>query len=493
MTGIDTYIEEVIARGDEGSDLLRARTAPTLSNSDIVDVVVGAGQRLAVLRIPEDHYVVVHSIGGDPNERDPERHAASLVDKLVAQAGSIGSLKLTPVAFSNVIDSRTGDISLIDGIAGSLVERANHYGLAIMTGENAILGDRVSEDAQANVMGTMISLVSKDKLEMPKGGIFSAEEDLYAVFDPQGRAVFINADGVGTKTEFYERTGISYNSAINDFMAMNLDDTSKIGAVARVISSLVETRRQTLIQIQGIAKHLKYLAAKMGLIGILQHEEVGDRIRGYSDESDSYNISGSVVSTIDENRLRNPLKPEAGEYVVAIAGRQPNPRSNGITSKRETMVELFGEDWHGTDIGKIFLEYLAAPSTVLYPAFRGLIDSGLATSVYHMSGGAFNGKLARPLAEHGLFVRLENLFKPDWRELALAGASFTSAEVAYAKWPMGNDGFVTTGYLDEAMNTIRERYSLRARAVGRLEEATDGRTGVELVAVNGEEVYYSGK
>lgn len=496
MTGIDTYIREVIEIGDEGSDLLRARTAPTLSNSDIVQVVEGAGQSLAVLRIPEDHYVVVHSIGGDPNERNPERHAASLVDKLVAQAGAIDGLKLTPVAFSNVIDSRTGDISLIEGIAGSLVERANHHGLAIMTGENAILGERVSEHVQANVMGTMMSLLPKSPgFAIPPDGTIKCNGNVYGVFDSAGRAVFINSDGIGTKTEFYERLAKTrpraYGLGWDDFAAMNLDDGSKIGATARVISGVVETSGN--ISFELIDRHASAQARIMKITSILQHEDVGDRMVGYTEGVACYNMSGSVVSTINENRLRNPLKPEAGEYVVAIAGKQSNPRSNGITSKRETMVRLFGEHWHEKEIGKIFLEYLAAPSIILSPIFDRLISSELATSVYHMSGGAFNGKLAKPLARHGLFVRLEGLFKPDWRELALAGASFTSAEVAYAKWPMGNDGFVTTGNLDETMNMIRNDYRLRARVVGCLKEATDGRTGVELVASNEETVYYSGK
>jgi len=114
-----------------------------------------------------------------------------------------------------------------------------------------------------------------------------------------------------------------------------------------------------------------------------------------------------------------------------------------------------------------------------------------------MSGGAFDGKLARPLAKDDLFVRVANLFPADWRESTIVGARCTPAEVAYAKWPMGNEGFVTTNRPNDTMEVIASRkYGLEARIVGRIETAIDGRTGVELAEVNasnGKPVYFSGK
>ena len=159
------------------------------------------------------------------------------------------------------------------------------------------------------------------------------------------------------------------------------------------------------------------------------------------------------------------------------------------------MVELFGLEWHETEIGKFFLEFLEEPSTIFYGLFKKLRENNLATSFYHMSGGAFDGKLARPLAKHEFFAKLENLFPADWREYAIAGKRFTPAETAYAKWPMGNEGFVTTSTPKEAINCINP-FGLEGRTVGYLEFARDGRTGVELEGIkssNGENVYYSGR
>jgi phosphoribosylaminoimidazole (AIR) synthetase len=289
------------------------------------------------------------------------------------------------------------------------------------------------------------------------------------------------------KTEFYERFG-NFKQGLFDSLAMKLDDLIKLGATAKVVSDVVETKGA--VPMRELHEFSEQLSDQFGIAYTLQQEEVSERINGFKEDAPVYNVSGSSVSLIDEERLKNPLVPHEGEYLVAIRGK-PNPRSNGITDKRKTMIKLFGENYHKTEAGKFFLEYLASPSIVFYPIFKDLIDEGKATSVYHMSGGAYNGKLAKPLAKHGLFVGIENLFAPDWRELALGGASFTSAQTAYAKWPMGNDGFITTTKPD-IVHYLRTM-GLEGRIVGKLEKRAGGKTGVELTAFNGEKIYYPGK
>jgi len=483
---IDRYIADVIGRGDEGSALLNQLTNPTLRNYEFVDVLEDGMNGLAVLRVPKDHLVAVHSLGGDPALLDSSDHASSMIDNLVKSAKKEG---FTPIAFSNVIDARDGKTEEVRKIGEALRGKADEESLAILNGELAILGKRVN--CAANIMGTMISLAPRSG--DTKEGIFLRKTGIpFAVFHPRSKPLYINSDGIGTKTEFYERAG-KFTTAWNDFAAMNLDDTVKLGATAQVLSGVVETRKGRKdkgIPFNLINHHAKFTGNMMGLYSILHCSDVGERIRGYNDDWSTLNLSGSVVSTIDEERLRNPLRPSAGESLIAIRGN-PNPRSNGITDKRKMMVHLFGERWHETPEGKLFLEFLAEPSTILYPVFTELIQRNLATSVYHMSGGAFKGKLARPIAKHGLYVNMKDLFLPDYRELALAGAGFTSAEVAYSKWPMGNDGFVTTKDPERTIRDIR-KMGLEARVVGQL-EMTD-KTGVRLeVPTTGEFVEYSGR
>jgi len=512
--GVDEYIARTIREGDKGSKLLAAKVAPTLAHPLVDRISEGMGG-INVLRPPADSLIVVHSSGGDHSQRDLRQYVNSVVEKMVSDSVRIGA---EPMGFGDVVDASSMDLKMIAAIGDELRACADHYLLPVMNGELADLGARVN--CQANLSGTIISALPKNsRFARAVPGVFEHGGVTYAVFDPKGQAVFINCDGIGTKTEFYERVMENVLAVIEDrvsrlelgfrdglrcgvedFAAMNLDDTAKLGATARVLSGVLETRGK--IPAELVKEKLKRITEAFGVLGILQHEDVRDRIQGYYPSADTYNISGSAVSTIDENRLRNLPKPLEGDTLIAIRG-ESNPRSNGITAKRKTMVKILGEKWHQTFSGEVFLEYLTSPSTILYPTFSRLLQEGLATSVFHNSGGAYNGKLARPLAKHNLFVDLgDRLFQPDWREVTLAAYSL-SVRDAYEKWPMGTDGFVSSSRPEEAVAAIKEA-GLEARPVGRLEKArgdASGRylrtgepvTGVRLEAFNGQEVYFSGR
>jgi phosphoribosylaminoimidazole (AIR) synthetase len=158
------------------------------------------------------------------------------------------------------------------------------------------------------------------------------------------------------------------------------------------------------------------------------------------------------------------------------------------------MTKAFGREWHTTEEGNLFMPFLKEPSTVLYPLFRDMIDKGYATSVFHPSGGAYDGKLARPLAKEGLYVELKHMFSPDWRDIAMVGMGFSSAKDVYTKRPMGTDGFASVhgDNVNFALDSIREK-GLEGRIVGRLEKAQGYRTGVSMKAANGESLYFQGK
>jgi len=480
MSRVDEYIANTIKKGDEGSKLLAALCAPTLKFREEVDIIKEGMNGVAVLRVPQGMLVAAHSVGGNYYDRSFYNYVASAFGKAV-QANNV--INGVPIAFADVIDANNAERDLVKVIGNTLVSEASHLRVPIINGELADLGARVNPHLGASLALTTVSLVSKKNI---KPGVFSRNGIQYAIFDPKGKAVWMNSDGIGTKTEFYERAG-KEEFGYNDSLAMKVDDTIKIGATPKVVSDVVETRGE--VPFNRIRRHATRLGNKLGILTILQREEAGDRIRGYSDTSPAYNISGTVVSTIDESWLRNPPHPSPGEALIAIRG-EPNPRSNGITAKRKLMIKLFGENWHKTPEGNLFMNYLASPSIVLYPVFRDLMDDQLASSVYHLSGGAWEGKLARPLAKHGLGVTIENQFAPDWREVTLAAHSL-SARDSYAKWPMGTDGFVTTSKPGEAIDRIR-RHGLEAKEVGTLRRARTN-AGVNLTAYNGEKIRFSGK
>jgi len=477
MSKTNDYIRDVQEQGDEGSDLLRAMTIPTLKNQpNLVDVIENVG---AVLRVPEDYVVAVHSTGGDPLITDLKDCADSMMESGIIQASWIGG---TTVALGNVVDSYSGEPDVLEAVAAGMVHGANSHGLAIMNGENAILGDRVNPEIKANVTGTFITLVERGVREP---GIHCTAGISYAIFDPAGEAVFINCDGVGTKTEFYERAG-SYCMAVQDFAAMNLDDLAKIGATAQVLSGVAEARGH--ISFGDIDSFASVLGKQHGYKGIMQHEKVEDRIAGYG--PNNFNISGSAVSTINEERLEaiangKILVPHEGDSVIAITGAA-NPRSNGITAIRKAMIDTYGERWHPGR--EEMLGYLTTPSIVFYPLFSELIDQGLATMVTHMSGGSHNGKLATPLAKHKLYADITPHAPTVMDGILMQGAGLKPEE-AYQMWPMNNHAYVTTPKPAEVLETIGQ-HDLVGKAVGVLQLA-DAK-GLLIRAPNTEPIYFPG-
>jgi len=480
MGNVDDYIENVIRQGDEGSRYLAASAAPTLANGEAVEVLEDGMNGLAVLRIPDDQVCGAVSVGGDSSLSDSREYAVSVVDRAVALIEKHG---FDPIGFADIIDSSTGSLDDLKVMQEAIIERVNHYGLPIVNGENAILSDRVT--GVANITGTVIGTCSDERKGFP-----NMLDSGVAVFHPKGQAVYVNCDGIGTKGEFGERDGTP-EVGLYDSTAMKVDDLIKVGGRFKAMCEGVEYSGEIdRVKFFGVAYDL---GIKLRGPVALSFEDMGGRIQGYKSGVLATNFSGTSFSTIDEDQLRNPLKPKAGEYLVAIRG-EPNPRSNGISERRGLMVKMFGREWHKTKEGKLFMPFLKQPSTILYPLFRDMIDEGYATSVFHLSGGSYDGKLARPLAKENLYVELEHLFDPDWRDIAMVGMGFTPAKEAYAKRPMGVDGFVSV-YENRVASAIDciGKHDLEGRIVGRLEKAKGDRTGVSLVAANGESLYFQGK
>ena len=480
----DEYLRECIQKGDEGSELLAKVCAPTLTANRFVRII-GPEKRVA-LEIPEGYRVFVHSTAAR-HSQDRRKSGESLVNKLMKQASHI---RATPLAMTDIIDSSTGDTNMLREIAEGMAEYAKTSGIAIINGENAILGDVI--DGDYNLSGTMMSIApSVDAF--PLEGIFEIEGNKYAHFIPRKELgeefVVANSDGIGTKTRFYQRKGLWWPS-VNDFLAMILDDQAKVrGARVKAASGVIETNKPARQAIE-CQQYIEDRCKEMRILGTLQ-KEFG-RLNAYKEGVAAYNIGGTAVGVISEKDLENPLIPQPEDKIIAVRGKS-NPRSNGITDKRKKMIQYFGKNWDETEIGKRFLEYLAEPSTVLYPVFKELVDKGLATGVFHMSGGAYNGKFARPLAKNNRYAKIKDLFFPDWRELTLIGASSTSAETAYSKFSMGNDGFITTSNPGEATKIIRTS-GLQSRVVGEIfDSEVPERRGLELQAYNGETVYFPGK
>lgn len=473
---IDSYMLD-IAEKEGSSGILAELALPTLEREFVHQVVPGKNG-LSFLKIPEDWLLVGHSSGGDHRITDPGEYSKSVFRSLVENTKKIGAI---PIAAADVIDASSTDESFVRSVGIPFSQMALESKVAILNGELAKLGPMVN--CPCNISGTMLGLIPRDS-QYSRGAprVFEINGVKYFVFDPKGKFVWMNSDGTGTKPLTNSRFGKYEESVVDDF-AMQFDDKGKFGGGALASFNLIETSGE--VPFDRMNEYAIKIAGKMNAFAIIQHERVGNRLKGPHGEKNIWNISGTLVSLVDEDMINNMPRPKEGDSLVAIKG---NGRSNGYTDRRNLVVEWFGEDWHETEGGKYFGDFLTKPSILFYPIFSELISQGLANSVYHMSGGAFRDKLANPIAKHGLYAEIGieegsvQLFKPDPREAAFV--SQFNISNAYTKFAVGNEGFVSTTKPQEVIKFLKDR-GHEARVVTKLEKK-EGVKGILLRAFNGD-------
>ena len=485
----DQYIEEIIKKGDDGSDILHDICKHTHSfRKEVVDVDSSTGG-LTGLRLTKNNKVAVHSSGGDPSIGDVSEYVASLVDRLVEQSHDIGA---KPIAMTNIIDMPVIDLDVIKTAGKALYEQTKKHKVAIINGELAGLGYECVA-SPLNISGTMISAIDSSHVNgIYEKGVLAEFE--CAVFDHENKLIFANSDGIGTKILIYQLLEDTYTAkntmGLQDTIAMDADDAGKKGAVIKLIALTTETRSKTNLE-DILRTKANELARKVGIESIMHVEHLGKRINGYGDSP--YNLNATTVSLIDDATLKNPPVPKPGDYILAI--RDPEHlgfRSNGITKLRQGLAKVFGENWHKEKFwDKNVAELAAVPSTVFYPVFRELWQKKLATSFYHMSGGAHNGKLARPLAKHNLYAELHNVFKPTALMQLLVDQMGITPEDAYAMWNMGNEAYITTKSPTQAARVLH-KYGLESIVAGVVQAAENNKTGI-TINLPLKQIYYSGR
>lgn len=471
-----------------GSRILREGAAKTLTR----DFVTQVGGSLHALKVPLDYVLVAHFTGGDMRVREGASYAESVFHALLKQARSIGA---TPIATASVIDAQSTNDAFVQRVSDAYSALATEHRVAILNGELANYGAMVNGDC--NIAGTMLSLVKRDAQYIRNlPGTFETEGTKFFAFDPSGKFVWMNSDGTGTKPLIACRfpTDKNYEGIVDDVFAMQADDWAKFGMARRgsgpvALCNLLSANGN--VPFAKMLARAESIARKMGCTSLFEQEQVGDRLIGPHGEKNPFSISGTLVSVFDEQDLAQIPRPQAGDSLIAIKAN--GGRSNGFTDRRKYMVEMLGENWHETTDGKVFGEYLTRPSIVFYPIFVELISKGLASAVFHMSGGAFRDKLGGVLAKQGLYVEIgvgngdEQLYRPDPCEIKFASRFKTTD--AYTKFAMGNEGFVSTKNPSEALRILRT-LGLEAKVVGTLEKRAEI-GGLKFKAFNGEIVDHS--
>ncbi|MBN1646192.1 hypothetical protein JW868_04095 [Candidatus Woesearchaeota archaeon] len=526
MSREDSYERDVILEGDKGSREFATTYAQTLQQKGIVEHIENIGDQNFV-RIPEGQWGIAFSSTGNPNQIRPFEHAETLAVKLQLTAMSMRTEHfprgVKPIVMANVVDAHSADPDVRKQIESALIGRAlpsrprqdngvEHPVFGIIGGEYAILGDRITLQYQISMNGLMLASISPDHLKeltgrkvtraVDNGEVVREKIGVHdvIVFNPGNRLVSMGSDGTGTKLELYSRLAqhiqnpAIYGRGADDSAAMLLDDASKSAAQALAIFNHVETTGDSKSDIERVlSERAEDIGRQLGFYFINRFNE-SDRIVGWDPGCPDYNISGSLLSLVDLELLAK-LGPRAGQKLVAVTNKVRSPRSNGITELREVLEQHYGHLWHEKDIGAVVGNYLTTPSTILYGLFRSLLLDGTATAVFHNSGGAYNGKLARPLAVADLHVTLDmnDMFPAPAEALLLAGLRLNDARSAYGKWPMGTEGFVATNDPENVQAFVAKYHpDLESRVVGTLERASRGQTGVTLDFGPDKKVYFSG-
>ena len=260
------------------------------------------------------------------------------------------------------------------------------------------------------------------------------------MLDFQGTKIGISSDGIGTKIELAERTGI-YQTLGYDLMAMVVDDLVAGGFEATNISNILDVDVLDYDMIDQLMQGLHDAANETGIaISGGEIAELGNRICGYGDRM-HFNWCSTAIGIL-HNKLAQPIDGstvQAGDAIITLQSR--GFRSNGFSLLRTIMSEQFGAEWHTAhyDGTTTWGEALLVPARIFSPAICHLLDAGFdLKGIAHITGGGIAGNFQRVLKVNTLGATLNNLFEPLTVIRKVMELGDISPERAYTYWNMGN-------------------------------------------------------
>jgi phosphoribosylformylglycinamidine cyclo-ligase len=250
----------------------------------------------------------------------------------------------------------------------------------------------------------------------------------------------IGSDGIGTKIELTERTGI-YNTLGYDLVAMVADDLATAGFEPTSISNIIDVDkldREIINELmKGLAEACNF--ANMSITGG-EIAELGNRINGWGDRM-HFNWCSTAIGILPDN-MEKPIdgsgvKP--GQVVIALRSR--GFRSNGYSLLRRTMQAAFGDNWHAERYNdeKTWGEALLTPSLIYCPLISKIIANNIIPQgAAHITGGGIADNFRRVLKTTNYGAVLNNLHEPLEVMQRVIEVGNIAPEDAYLYWNMGN-------------------------------------------------------
>lgn len=285
----------------------------------------------------------------------------------------------------------------------------------------------------------------------------------------------VASDGIGTKIELAERTGV-YDTLGYDLTAMLVDDIICNGAIPTNLSNILDVDLLDEEIVNDLMRGL-YDAARMASIAVTGGEiaELGARISGYGEKM-HFNWCATGMGYLPEGRkLITGEDVKAGDAIIALASR--GFRSNGYTLIRQTMEKEFGSEWHLKEYSpsKNWGELLLTPSLIYAPVLAKCLDSEYPIhALAHVTGGGIPGNLRRMLKANRLGADLFDLFNPQPFMKQIQEMAGVDDQTAYTLWNMGNGMLIVVRDKDkqDILNRITENH-YQAKHVGVVVEDED--------------------
>ncbi|CAA6809035.1 MAG: Phosphoribosylformylglycinamidine cyclo-ligase (EC [uncultured Aureispira sp.] len=250
----------------------------------------------------------------------------------------------------------------------------------------------------------------------------------------------IASDGIGTKIELAERTGI-YDTLGFDLVAMVADDLATAGFEPTNISNIIDVNKLDRAVINDLMKGLAEACDYSGMsISGGEIAELGNRISGYG-AGMHFNWCSTAIGVLPKE-LEKPFDGTAvqvGDKVIAL--KADGFRSNGFSLIRKVMEASFGDAWHNEiyEEGKTWGEALLTPSLIFTPVITKMIHLGVQLSgIAHITGGGIIDNFQRVLKANDVGADLDCLFEPLPIMKRLMDLGNVNAQDAYLYWNMGN-------------------------------------------------------
>ncbi len=343
------------------------------------------------------------------------------------------------------------------------------------SGMNINLGDECSRNAYNWAKKTFANRAGK-----AGAACLNVDGGFANLLDFNGVKIGISSDGIGTKIELAERTGI-YHTLGFDLMAMIVDDLVSSGVEPTTLSNIIDLDFLDAEIINDLMRGLHDAANECGVaISGGEIAELGTRMNGYGARM-HFNWCATGIGILHSS-LKKPIDGSAAQVGDAVMAFQSRGfRSNGFSLLRTIMREQFGDEWHTAkyDDTRRWGEVLLTPSRIFAPMICRLLSNNIGIKgIAHITGGGIAGNFERVTKVNKLGATLDNLFPPLDMMQKVIELGRLSAETAYRYWNMGNGMlFVVAPPEADAVVRLSAEHGFNARRVGTITADPDIRIG----------------